>query len=177
MYLGIKLFLMSKLTSFFLALWEWARAWFRPAPADPLAPTAPGGTEGPALAEVDGYEVLGLYRHYSTKDPEACIPYTNVDPGVYPDVWVVMRETTHARPRVIGLEVDGYEVPIEDVQHVASPEASSDLHIAVVRYPRYARYRRPGPHRVVVLVGESLGRYQVQWKHRIPFTIRTVSAE
>ncbi len=168
---------MPKLTALFAALWEWVRGWFRPAPADPLAPTAPGGTEGPAIAEVDGYEVLGLYRHYDARDPDGCIPYDEIDPNVYPDVWVVMRETVRDRPRVIGLEVDGYEVPIKDVQHVKSSEASGDLRIAIIRYPRYARYRAAGPHHVVVLVGESLGRYQVQWKHRIPFTIRTVSAE
>lgn len=168
---------MPKLTALFAALWEWVRGWFRPAPADPLAPTAPGGTEGPAIAEVDGYEVLGLYRHYSAKDPDACILYDKVDPNVFPDVWVVMREMVRGRPRVIGLEVDGYEVPIEDVQYVKSAEASDDLRIAIIRYPRYARYRRPGPHHVVVLVGESLGRYQVQWKHRIPYTIRTVGTE
>lgn len=166
---------MSKLL---LALWEWVRGWFRPSVSvDPLAPTAPGGTDGPAIAEVDGYEILGLYRHYDARDPDGCIPYDEIDPNVYPDVWVVMRETVRDRPVVIGLEVDGYEVPIKDVQHVKSSEASSDLRIAIIRYPRYARYRAAGPHHVVVLVGESLGRYQVQWKHRIPYTIRVVGAE
>lgn len=168
---------MPKLAALFAALWEWVRGWFRPAPVDPLAPTAPGGTEGPAIAEVDGYEVLGLYRHYDARDPDGCIPYDEINPNVYPDVWVVMRETVRDRPRVIGLEVDGYEVPIKDVQHVKSSEASGDLRIAIIRYPRYARYRAAGLHHVVVLVGESLGRYQVQWKHRIPYTIRVVGAE
>lgn len=168
---------MSRLTALFAALWVWARSWFRPAPVDPLAPTAPGGTGGPAIAEVDGYEVLGLYRHYDARDPDGCIPYDEIDPNTYPDVWVVMREAVRgSRPRVIGLEVDGYVVPIEDVQHVASPEASDDLRIAVIRYPRYDRYRRPGAHQGAVLIGESLGRYQVQWTHRIPYTIRTVNA-
>lgn len=169
---------MSKLASLFAALWEWARGWFRPpVSVDPLAPPAPGGIEGPVIPEVDGYEILGLYRHYDAKDPEQCIPYDNLDPNRYPDVWVVMRETPGSRPRVIGFEVDGYEVPIEDVQNVASSDASGTLRIAVIRYPRYTRYRRPGVHQVMVLVGESLGRQQVLWKHRVPFSIRTVSGD
>jgi len=76
---------------------------------------------------------------------------------------------------IIGLEVDGYQVPQEDVRSVNSPDHSRDLRIAIIRYPRYDRYRQPGPHRVNVLVGRPTtdGR-GIEWIRKVPYTIRTV---
>jgi hypothetical protein len=166
---------MSKLGKFLIAFVEAIRALFSSTPAPgPLAPPEPGA---PAAVEGGDVEILGLYRHYSAKDPGACIPYDEVDPSVYPDVWVVGREIRRDAHYLIGLAVDGYEVPLDDVQSVRSPEGPSDLRIAIIRYPRYARYRAAGPHEVAVLIGETTedGR-GVQWVRRIPYQIQTVTA-
>jgi hypothetical protein len=165
---------MSKLTTLLLGLWEWAKGWFQSSP-DPLAPRDPGS---PVASDDGDIEILGLYRHYSARDPGACIPYDGVDPNVYPDVWVVGRELRRDAHYLVGLAVDGYTVPLDDVQSVKSLEGSGDLRIAIIRYPRYARYRAAGPHEVSVLIGETTedGR-GVQWVRRIPYQIRTVLAD
>lgn len=165
---------MSKIISALIGLFEALRALFsRSAPPDPLAPAIERTARAP-----DDIEILGLYRHYGAPEPEACIPYDNVDPKVYPDVWVVGREVVPDTHYLIGLEVDGYTVPLEDVQSVKSPEHSDDLRIAIIRYPRYDRYRRPGVHEVNVLIGRTAedGR-GVQWIRKVPFTVRTVSGD
>ncbi len=164
---------MSRLATLLLSIVDAIRALFSPAPVpDPLAPREPGA---PAAAEEGDIEILGLYRHYSARDPGACIPYDEVDPNVYPDVWVVGREIRRDAHYLIGLEVDGYTVPLADVQSVKSPEHSDDLRIAIIRYPRYDRYRRPGEHLVNVLIGEPTpdGRGAV-WSRKIPYIVQTV---
>ena len=164
---------MSRLATFLIILLDALRALFsRESPPDPLAPRDPGS---PAAADGEDIEILGLYRHYSAHDPAACIPYDEIDPNVYPDVWVVGREIRRDAHYLIGLEVDGYTVPLADVQSVKSPEHSDDLRIAIIRYPRYDRYRRPGEHLVNVLIGEPTpdGRGAV-WSRKIPYIVQTV---
>jgi hypothetical protein len=164
---------MSRLATFLIAVLDAIRALFSPAsPPDPLAPRDPGT---PAAAVAGDIEILGLFRHYSAKEIEACIPYDEIDPNVYPDVWVVGRELRRDAHYLIGLEVDGYTVPLADVQSVNSPEHSDDLRIAIIRYPRYDRYRRPGEHLVNVLIGEPTpdGRGAV-WSRKIPYIVQTV---
>ncbi len=158
---------MSKLLSAIIGLFGAIRALFsRSTPPDPLAPPA---------RTPDDIEILGLYRHYSAKEIEACIPYNDIDPNRYPDVWVVGREVVPDTHYLIGLEVDGYIVPLEDVQSVHSPEHSDDLRIAIIRYPRYDRYRRPGVHRVNVLIGRPDATERgVEWIRKIPYEVRTV---
>ncbi len=147
---------------------------FRRPTSDPLAPD---GTPG-ATAPVNDLDIIGLYTHYSQNDPSECIPYNNVDPNKYPDVWVVGIETEAGVPgkhHVIGLEVDGYRVPQEDVRSINSPDHSSDLRIATIRYPRYDRYRQPGLHQANVLVGRpTADGFGVEWIRKVPYTIRTV---
>lgn len=170
---------MSRLATFLIAVLDAIRALFSPAsPPDPLAPpsASPGAAPGTHVPAEDGdIEILGLFRHYSAPEPEACIPYDGVDPNVYPDVWVVGREIRRDAHCLIGLEVDGYTVPLADVQSVKSPEHSDDLRIAIIRYPRYDRYRRPGEHLVNVLIGEPApdGRGAV-WSRKIPYIVQTV---
>ena len=161
---------MSKLLSAIIGLFGAIRALFsRPSAPDPLAPPA---------RTPDDIEILGLYRHYSAKEIEACNPYDDIDPNRYPDVWVVGREVVPDTQYLIGLEVDGYIVPLEDVQSIQSPEASDDLRIALVRYPRYDRYRRPGVHEVNVLIGRPTeDRRVVQWVRKVPYLVRTVSRD
>lgn len=162
---------MSKLISFIIGLFEALRAHFsRPSANSTLAPA----TEQTAPIAA-GIEILGLYRHYSAKEIEACIPYNDIDPNRYPDVWVVGREVVPDTHYLIGLEVDGYIVPLEDVQSVHSPEHSDDLRIAIIRYPRYSRYRRPGVHQVNVLIGRPDATERgVEWIRKIPYEVRTV---
>ena len=162
---------MSRLATLLLSIVGAIRALFSPAsPPDPLAPTEEA--RAPAPGDI---EILGLYRHYSAKEIEACIPYNDIDPNHYPDVWVVGREVVPDTHYLIGLEVDGYIVPLEDVQSVHSPEHSDDLRIAIIRYPRYDRYRRPGVHQVNVLIGRPDATERgVQWVRKIPYEVRTV---
>jgi hypothetical protein len=147
---------------------------FREPPSDPLAPS---GTPG-VTAPVSDLDIIGLYTHYSPNDPSECTPYNNVDPNRYPDVWVVGVETAPGVPgkhHIIGLEVDGYQVPQEDVRSINSPEHSRDLRIATIRYPRYDRYRQPGLHKVNVLVGRPTADGRgTEWIRKVPYTIRTV---
>lgn len=162
---------MSRLATLLLSIVDAIRAFFsRASPPDPLAPTEE--VRAPTPGDI---EILGLYRHYSAKEIEACIPYNDIDPNHYPDVWVVGREVVPDTHYLIGLEVDGYIVPLEDVQSVHSPEHSDDLRIAIIRYPRYDRYRRPGEHLVNVLIGEPTpdGRGAV-WSRKIPYIVQTV---
>ncbi len=165
---------MSKLISLIIGLFGAIRALFsRSTPPDPLAPTEEARAPTPG-----DIEILGLYRHYSAPEPEECIPYNDIDPNRYPDVWVVGREVVPDAHHLIGLEVDGYIVPLEDVQSIHSPEHSDDLRIALVRYPRYDRYRRPGVHEVNVLVGQPTeDRRVVQWIRKVPYQVRTVSRD
>ncbi len=162
---------MSRLATLLLSIVDAIRALFsRSTPPDPLAPrsSAPGAAPG-------DIEILGLFRHYSAKEIEACIPYNDIDPNRYPDVWVVSREVVPDTHYLIGLEVDGYIVPLEDVQSVHSPEHSDDLRIAIIRYPRYDRYRRPGVHQVNVLIGRPDATERgVEWIRKIPYEVRTV---
>ena len=162
---------MSKLISFIISLFEALRAIFsRSTPPDPLAPTEEARAPTPG-----DIEILGLYRHYSAKEIEECIPYNDIDPNRYPDVWVVGREVVPDTQYLIGLEVDGYIVPLEDVQSVHSPEHSDDLRIAIIRYPRYDRYRRPGVHQINVLIGRPDATERgVEWIRKIPYEVRTV---
>ncbi|WP_343241493.1 hypothetical protein [Methanoculleus sp. UBA312] len=162
---------MSKPISLIIGLFEALRTLFsRSAPPDPLAPTEEARAPTP-----DDIEILGLFRHYSAPEPEECIPYNDIDPNRYPDVWVVGREVVPDTHYLIGLEVDGYIVPLEDVQSVHGPEHSDDLRIAIIRYPRYDRYRRPGVHQVNVLIGRPDATERgVEWIRKIPYEVRTV---
>lgn len=162
---------MSKLISFIISLFEALRALFsQSTPPDPLAPTEEARAPTPG-----DIKILGLYRHYSAPEPDECIPYNDIDPNRYPDVWVVGREVVPDTHYLIGLEVDGYIVPLEDVQSVHSPEHSDDLRIAIIRYPRYDRYRRPGVHQVNVLIGRPDATERgVEWIRKIPYEVRTV---
>lgn len=165
---------MVNLKSLLIGLIEAFYALFSRAP--PTEPVAANGQAERAAAASD-IEIIGLYRHYSAPEPDECVPYDGTDPNRYPDVWVVGREIRTGAHYLIGLEVDGYEVPLSDVQNVESPEHSEDLRIAVIRYPRYDHYRRPGEHQVNVLIGRATGDGRgVQWARKIPFTVRTVSA-
>jgi len=165
---------MSKLITFLTGLFEAIRALFsRPSPKGTLAPAT-----DQAATEPGDIEILGLYRHYSAPEPDECVPYNDIDPNRYPDVWVVGREVVKDTQYLIGLEVDGYTVPLEDVQSIQSPDASDDLRIALIRYPRYDRYRRPGPHQVNVLIGRPTeDRRVVQWVRKVPFRVKTVSRD